>query len=163
MFKIDSPIKPNQNSQEKLTLWAAFGGGFGFIHPAPGTWGTLPGVLLAYLLAGNAIVYIIITVLLFILGVWLCSQSSKILGEHDHSGIVIDEIVGVMITLFTFASSWQGLLFGFLLFRAFDIIKPPPIKQIDKKVHGGIGIMLDDVIAGIFAWVVLFVTLFILN
>lgn len=161
MFKIDSPIKPNQSSQEKLTLWAAFGGGFGFIRPAPGTWGTLPGVLLAYLLAGNTIVYIITTVLLFILGVWLCSQSSKILGVHDHSGIVIDEIVGVMIALFLFANTWLGLVLGFILFRAFDIIKPPPIKQIDKKVHGGIGIMLDDVIAGIFAWVALFILTFI--
>lgn len=156
MFKIDSPLKSTHTTSEKLTLWLAFGGGFGFIRPAPGTWGTLPGVLLAYLLSGNTIIYVVVTVVLFGIGVWLCDKSSKILGVHDHSGIVIDEIVGVMIALFLFANSWLGLLLGFILFRAFDIIKPPPIKQIDKKVHGGIGIMLDDVLAGVFAWVMLY-------
>ena len=77
------------------------------------------------------------------------------LGVHDHGGIVWDEIAGYLVTMFLAPSGWQWIVAGFVLFRIFDIIKPPPIGWIDKKVQGGFGIMIDDVVAGIFALVIL--------
>ncbi len=138
---------------EKIILWLAFGFGTGFIRPAPGTWGTLPGVLIAYFVMPYPIIHFTVIIGLTIIGTWLCQKASAILGVHDHGGIVIDEIVGVLITLWLFQPAWQILLIGFLAFRFFDILKPFPIKWIDKHVHGGWGIMLDDIIAGGFAWV----------
>ena len=77
------------------------------------------------------------------------------LGVHDHGGIVWDEMVGIWITLWLAPAGWQWLLLGFGLFRLFDIVKPWPIRWIDRQVHGGLGIMLDDVLAGVFAWLAL--------
>ena len=74
---------------------------------------------------------------------------------HDHPGIVWDEIVGFLITMYLAPVSWIWIVTGFALFRVFDILKPWPIRWLDEKVKGGIGIMLDDILAGIFAWVVL--------
>lgn len=148
---------------EKLTLWAAFGFGTGFIRPAPGTWGTLPGVLLAYFVMSSPLLHFTTVILVTLLGVWLCQKSSEILGVHDHGGIVIDEIAGVLLTLLCFEPTWLTLLLGFAWFRLFDIVKPWPIKWIDEKVHGGLGIMLDDLIAGVFAWLALWVSLAIIT
>ena len=94
-------------------------------------------------------------VLFSLLGFWLCGKTAKDLGVHDHPGIVWDEIVGFLITMYLVPLNWAWILTGFLLFRVFDILKPWPIRLIDQKVEGGIGIMLDDVLAGIYAWTVL--------
>lgn len=149
--------------KEKIILFLAFGFGTGFVRPAPGTWGTLPGVLIAWLVMHHVYLHIGILIATMLVGVWLCDHASQILGVHDHGGIVIDEIAGVLLTLLFFEPTWLTLLLGFAWFRVFDIIKPPPIRQIDKHIHGGLGIMLDDVIAGVFAWIALWGSLTIIS
>ncbi len=134
----------------------AFGFGSGLAPKAPGTFGSVIGALIAWaMLSLGPANYLIITILSFVFGVWLCGASSTKLGVHDHGGIVWDEIVGMMITYFMLPQGWWWLLLGFVLFRLFDIVKPWPISWLDKRVHGGFGIMIDDVIAGLFALAVL--------
>ena len=87
----------------------------------------------------------------FLIGIYLCGQTAKDVGMHDHSAIVWDEFVGLFITFAFVPVSLISLAIGFVLFRVFDILKPWPISLLDKHVHGGFGIMLDDVIAGLFA------------
>lgn len=142
---------------EKIILWLAFGFGFGWIRPAPGTWGTIPGVLIAYAVMSSPWLHFSIAAIFTVGGIWVCRRASEILGVHDFDGIVIDEIAGVLIALLWFEPSWLVLLLGFAWFRLFDIVKPFPIRWVDKKVSGGLGIMLDDIIAGVFAWVALYV------
>ena len=96
--------------------------------------------------------------LAFVLGIYLCERASKNLGVDDHGGIVWDEFVGFWITLFMIPPEWYWILLGFVLFRIFDILKPFPIKWLDKQVKGGFGVMIDDVIAGFFAWIILIIT-----
>lgn len=144
---------------EQIILFLACGFGSGLIRPAPGTWGTLPGVALAVLVMASPWLHIGVLLVVTLGGIWLCDRASAILGVHDHGGIVIDEIAGVLLTLLFFEPTWQALALGFVWFRVFDIIKPPPIGWVDKRVHGGIGIMLDDLIAGVFAWGALWLSL----
>ncbi|NOX27639.1 MAG: phosphatidylglycerophosphatase A [Gammaproteobacteria bacterium] len=136
----------------------SLGFGTGLAPKAPGTFGTLVGVALYWLLCSlqlSLTVYIAITVLCFVLGVWLCGYTAKALGVHDHPAIVWDEVVGYLITMTFAPSGWLWMLIGFALFRLFDIWKPWPIRVIDRSVHGGFGIMFDDVLAGIYAAIVL--------
>ncbi len=137
----------------------AFGLGTGASPYAPGTVGTLLGIPLVWLMAGLSIwVYLLITVALYFFGVWVCNKTSNDIGVHDHSGIVIDEVVGYLITMILIPVNLWTLALGFLAFRFFDIIKPWPIRWLDKHVHGGTGIMIDDVLAGVFALIVMHVT-----
>jgi phosphatidylglycerophosphatase A len=92
---------------------------------------------------------------MFLIGIWLCEKTTEKLGVHDHSGIVWDEIVGYLVTMLSAPHGWLWLVIGFVLFRVFDILKPWPISVADRRIGGGFGIMLDDVIAGIFAFAVL--------
>jgi phosphatidylglycerophosphatase A len=138
----------------------AFGFGSGLSPVAPGTMGTLAAVpvywlMVHYLSPGW---YLLSVILLLILGVWLCHVSAEKLGVHDHPGIVWDEIVGYLITMFAAPAGWMWVLIGFVLFRLLDVWKPWPIRYVDKKISGGWGIMLDDILAGVFAWVLLQVT-----
>ncbi|UYM14133.1 phosphatidylglycerophosphatase A family protein [Endozoicomonas euniceicola] len=130
----------------------AFGLGSGLAPKAPGTFGTLAAVpfylLLQYLPVWN---YLLVLVVSMVLGIWICDRTSKDLGVHDHPGIVWDEFVGYWITMMAAPAGWLWVITGFVLFRFFDIIKPWPIRVLDKKVKGGFGIMIDDVIAGLFA------------
>ena len=130
----------------------SLGFGSGLSPFAPGTFGTLAAIPLYLLIQPLSLsVYLLITLLTLVLGFYLCGQTAKALGVHDHGGIVWDEIVGFFITMIAVPLDWKWILAGFVLFRFFDIIKPWPIKWIDAKVSGGVGIMLDDVLAGIFA------------
>jgi len=130
----------------------AFGFGAGVAPKAPGTWGTLVAVPLFLLMQSLSLpVYLGITLVLALLGVWLCSVAANDLGVHDHPGIVWDEIIGYLITMIAAPAGWLWWVAGFLLFRLFDILKPWPINAIDKGVGGGVGIMLDDVLAGLMA------------
>lgn len=134
----------------------AFGFGSGLMPFAPGTWGTLAAVPLYLLFAGaSPLIYLSILLLAFILGVWTSERVSRDLGEHDYAGIVWDEVVGYLLTMFMAPAGWPWIICGFLLFRFFDILKPWPIRYIDKQVEGGFGIMLDDILAAIPAWLIL--------
>ncbi|MBI5451415.1 MAG: phosphatidylglycerophosphatase A [Gammaproteobacteria bacterium] len=141
----------------------AFGCGSGAMPFAPGTFGTLPGVLLYWWLQDlNLSWYLLVVALLFGFGVWLCQRVSQQLGVHDHSGIVWDEIVGYLVTMTLAPPGIGWMIGGFVLFRVFDITKPWPIHAIDRQVMGGLGIMLDDVVAAVLAAVCLqALTLFI--
>jgi len=134
----------------------AFGLGSGCAPKAPGTFGTAAAVLfylpLQYLSLWLYLGFIVVS---FVLGVWLCDRASKALGVHDHGGIVWDEFVGYWITMIAAPAGWVWMLVGFLLFRLFDIWKPWPIKIADEVVEGGFGIMIDDVLAGIYALICL--------
>jgi len=132
----------------------SLGFGSGLSPKAPGTMGTLAAIPLYLFLASLDLQwYLLITLLLSLLGIWFCAYTSAALKVHDHPGIVIDEFAGFLITMIAVPLSLYTLLLGFLLFRLFDIIKPWPIGWLDRKVHGGLGIMLDDIVAGIYALV----------
>lgn len=132
----------------------ALGFGSGLIHPAPGTWGSAVGVLFGALLLAFLpfTFFAILTVLMFIAGCYLCQKTSQDMGVHDHGSIVWDEIVGIFIVLFALPNITPlWLLVAFLLFRIFDILKPFPIRYFDQKLESGFGIMIDDVLAAIYA------------
>lgn len=128
--------------KKNLIILFASGFGLGLIPKAPGTFGTLLGLVLAALLPNN----IILVILLSLGGVWLSNEAEKLLEEHDSPQIVIDEIAGFLIA----AYNWYGyyLIMAFILFRILDIFKPDPIRQL-QKLPGGLGIMADDLAAGL--------------
>lgn len=132
----------------------AVGFGSGLLKPAPGTWGTLLAVPLYYPLSLLSPVYYGVALLVaFLLGIFLCGRTARDIGAHDHGSIVWDEFVGLWIALAFIPADfrWYWVAAGFVFFRFFDIVKPFPISLLDRKVHGGFGIMLDDVIAGLYA------------
>ena len=130
----------------------AFGFGSGLAKFAPGTFGTLAAIPLYLLLVQLPWwMYALLTVAAFFIGIRICQITSDDLNVHDFSGIVWDEFVGFWITMIAVPATWQWILAGFVLFRLFDIVKPWPVKIADKKVKGGFGIMLDDVLAGFYA------------
>ena len=132
----------------------SLGFGSGLSPHAPGTMGTLVAVPLYLMLSRlELIAYLIAIASGFILGIYVCNYTSKALGVHDHSGIVWDEIIGYWITMIAVpAPTWQWILTGFVLFRFFDIVKPWPVNLADKHIPGGFGIMIDDVLAGLYAF-----------
>jgi len=130
----------------------ALGFGSGLLRPGPGTWGTLVGVVgYGGLASLPPAAYAAVVLLLFVVGVPLCGRTARALGEHDHGAIVLDEIVGYLVTVSFCSSGVAGALVGFLAFRLFDIVKPWPIRQADRAVGGGFGIMLDDLLAAGYA------------
>ena len=141
-------------------LFLAFGFGSGLAPRAPGTFGTLAAVPLLWLalLWLGPWTFIALTVAISALGIWLCGAASRKLGVHDHGGIVWDEFAGLFVTalpvvfgLTAALSLPMALLLAFAWFRLFDVWKPWPIRLLDARVHGGLGIMLDDLLAGVFA------------
>lgn len=137
-------------------LFLAFGFGSGLVKKAPGTFGTLAAVLLyGLIIQGGNLVYSLMTVIACVGGVWVCGKAAEALGEHDFKGIVWDEVAGYLVTMWLIPFSGQAVLMGFVLFRFFDILKPWPISWADRRIHGGLGIMLDDVLAGILANLIL--------
>ncbi len=122
----------------------------GYVPLAPGTAGSLLGALLYHLVPGSETWVLAPVVLaLFGLGVWAAHRTEKETGERDNPIIVIDEIVGVLVTLAFIEKRVIWLAIGFLLFRLFDILKPPPVRQAER-ISGGWGVMLDDVVAGVY-------------
>lgn len=130
----------------------AFGGGAGLSPVAPGTAGTLAAFPLFWLVDYflEPVEFLLLIIVLFIIGIWACSVTGKALGDHDHGGMVWDEIVAFLLVLVFTPNNliWQA--FAFLLFRLFDIIKPPPIRYYDAKLRGGFGVMFDDLLAAFF-------------
>lgn len=127
----------------------AFGLGSGLLRPAPGTWGTLMGWLLwALALARMPDVWVAITlVAAFVLGCWVCQRCGRVLGTPDHGGMVWDEIVAFWLVLWLTPDVFWMQALAFVLFRFFDILKPPPIRAFDRRLKNGFGVMLDDVLA----------------
>ena len=118
---------------------------------APGTWGSLGALLLWLLLPISFSIHLSVIVFLFVLGVYSSNKMAKYLNDHDPSEVVIDEAVGMGISLFMLPHSFGFYLLAFVLFRIFDIFKPSFIYQI-QELPGGWGIMLDDVLAGLFTF-----------
>lgn len=134
----------------------AFGFGSGLAPVAPGTAGTLVAVPLYLLLAPlTPALYLLTVAVLFVVGIPVCGAAARSLGVHDDRRIVFDEIVGLLVTMAMAPAGLAWLLAGFVLFRIFDVLKPWPIALVDRGVGGGFGIMLDDVLAGIYAAIVL--------
>ena len=136
--------------------FCALGFGSGLIPLMPGTFGSLAAIPLILLLApGGNVIFITATILSSIAGVYFCGKTATDMGVHDHGSIVWDEVAGMLLTFLFVPLSMSTLIAGFVLFRIFDILKPWPIGPVDKTVHGGLGIMLDDILAGIMACVCL--------
>ncbi len=134
----------------------AFGLGTGLAPKAPGTFGSLFGMAIAWwTLPLGFDVRIMVVIALIVSGVWICGESARRIGVHDHSGIVWDEIAGIYLVLLVAPTSILGWALGFGLFRLFDIWKPWPIRDLDHRLHGGLGIMLDDLVAALYAAVLL--------
>lgn len=134
----------------------AFGFGSGLMSFAPGTWGTLVAIPLYLLMVGSHWgIYLAITLFAFIIGVWVSDQVTVDLGVQDYKGIVWDEVVGYLLTMFLAPQGFIWIVIGFILFRLFDIWKPQPIRYVDQKIDGGLGIMLDDVLAAVPAWLII--------
>jgi phosphatidylglycerophosphatase A len=140
------------NFREKMSVFLATGFYVGNIPFAPGTFGSLLGLPLCFILAGIQLPPAIIAVVLFIgLAVWVSNNAARTLKRKDPGCIVIDEIAGMMVTLIGVPVHLTSVIIGFILFRILDIAKPFPIRMIDKRLSGGLGIVADDVVAGIFA------------
>lgn len=130
----------------------AFGFGSGAIPIAPGTFGTLMGIPFYLLMQPlSPLIYFIVLLIFIFASILICNKVSKDIGIHDHQGMCLDEIVGFLVTMFAAPHGLKWIIIGFLLFRLFDIWKPQPIRYLDEKVSGGFGMILDDVVAGIFA------------
>ncbi|RFA27018.1 phosphatidylglycerophosphatase A [Alkalilimnicola ehrlichii] len=144
-FKLRNPVH-----------FLALGFGSGLAPKAPGTFGTLAGIPIFLVLAQFSLpVYLAVTALFFVVGIAICGVAARDAGVHDHPAIVWDEVVGFLITMIAVPAGWGWVILGFCLFRLFDILKPWPIRLLDRYVGGGFGIMIDDVLAGIFALAVL--------
>ncbi|AFI88081.1 phosphatidylglycerophosphatase [Aggregatibacter actinomycetemcomitans] len=155
----------SQHPLERVNLrnpvhFFALGFGSGLLRPAPGTWGSLVGVILGALLlpALGAKTFLILTALCFVIGIWLCERTSHDMGVHDHGSIVWDEIVAVFLVLLAVPQvSLLWCAIAFVTFRLFDILKPYPIRYFDEKLTNGFGIMADDILAAGYSIVVILV------
>jgi len=156
------PVKYPASVWRNPIHFIAFGFGAGTSRIAPGTCGTLVAIPVFLLLQDlTPFIYICCVIILFLSGIWICDVTSHDLGIDDHPGIVIDEITGFLLAMTATPSGWIWIVCGFILFRLFDIWKPWPIRVIDRKLGGGVGIMLDDIVAGIFTLLILQLMIFV--
>ncbi|MCH1523064.1 MAG: phosphatidylglycerophosphatase A [Arenicellales bacterium] len=145
-----SKTKMMQPTAGRVILLLGQGFGLGRIPFAPGTFGTLPGLLLAWFCWQTEVgVYLVVTAAVLVSAIWIAGRSAQMLGVADDPRIVIDEIAGVLVAFILVPPSGLALVIGFCVFRLLDIAKPPPISTVDRRVKGGVGIVLDDVLAGI--------------
>ncbi len=140
------------NISDKLTIFIATGGGVGYIPVAPGTFGSLYGVLLAFFLSKLSLMAAILFLIGFtIFSIFIAERAEKKIGTKDPSIVVIDEIAGMAVAMFAIDFNMFTAIAGFLLFRIFDITKPFPISFLEKNFSGGYGIVADDIAAGVIA------------
>ncbi|MEJ2200160.1 MAG: phosphatidylglycerophosphatase A [Desulfuromonadaceae bacterium] len=145
-----------------LILFLASNAGLGYAPVASGTFGTLAGIPAFYLLSHcSGGVFLAVWSVLLLLSFWVAGEAGRIYGVVDDGRIVIDELVGYLATVAFLPFSWPVALLGFLLFRLFDILKPPPVSWFDRKMKNGYGVVLDDVAAGLYAAAVLRLLLFL--
>ena len=151
------------NFKQKTVMFLATGCYIGNISFAPGTFGSVLGLLLCFFLSKIDFSIAVLLTLIFILSaIWIAGEAEKILGEEDPGCIVIDEIAGIILTLSGLPFNITSMTVGFLIFRVLDIWKPYPIRLLENKFSGGIGIVLDDVVAGILSNVILRVFLILI-
>jgi phosphatidylglycerophosphatase A len=149
-------VQPKEIALKTYAGFFAFGFGSGLSPFAPGTFGTLAAIpLYLILIQMSWPMYAWLVFIAFVVGVKLCDVTGGRLGVHDYGGIVWDEFVGFWITMFLITFTWQNVIIGFFVFRFFDIVKPPPIGYLDRKVSGGFGVMIDDVLAGFYSMLVM--------
>lgn len=143
-------------SKKLLAVFLASGGFAGYFPVAPGTVGSAIGLAIVWYLRSFSVFFLLaLSLALLVSGVWAAGKTCQILKKKDASQVVIDEIVGMMMTMIGLPLTPYWLLAGFLIFRLFDIVKPSPARYFDEKVSGGWGVMMDDVIAGIYGNIVL--------
>jgi phosphatidylglycerophosphatase A len=148
---VSAPAIPLSALRDPSVL-VATGFGVGLLRPAPGTWGTLLGIPLALGLATLPLGFALAALaVLAVAGIPICDQAGRRLGVADHGGLVLDEIVGYGLTVIWFAPEPMALALGFLWFRLFDIAKPWPVSWADRTLEGGLGVMADDLLAGVYA------------
>ena len=136
----------------RFILFLSSNAGLGYAPVASGTFGTLAGIPAYWLLAKLPSILWLLTVLaLFFLSCWVAGAAGKIYGIVDDGRIVIDELVGYLVTIALLPFTWKAAIVGFLLFRFFDILKPQPARYFDRTVKNGYGVVLDDVVAGLYA------------
>ena len=139
-----------------IVVFLATGFFTGFLPTMPGTWGTFAGIPLIIITHRlTSLMQAVVTVVLVIIAAYIAGRAEILFEDHDARPIVIDEMVGFLITLLWLPLNFLTLCLGFVLFRLFDIVKPPPITILEKRLRGGWGIVLDDVLAGVFANVTL--------
>jgi len=145
-------LRPTARHLADPVHFLALGFGSGLAPVAPGTFGSLVGLAIALAVAPLGFGwYLAVTALVTVAGIWICGESARRLGVHDHPAIVWDEVAGMMIAMLAAPPQWWGAPLAFVLFRVLDIAKPWPIREIDHGMRGGAGIMLDDVVAGLMA------------
>lgn len=138
-----------------IKIFATWGGS-GYAPVASGTFGTLAAIPFYLLLAKLSLpLYLLTLTAFFFLSCWVSGRAEIIFKEKDSGKIVIDEVVGYLVTMIAIPLDWRYIVAGFLLFRFFDIVKPPPARWFDQKVKNGYGVVLDDVAAGVYAWLCL--------
>lgn len=162
MITRDRVINTSKRVLTAADLWRdpvnflALGFGSGLAPVAPGTFGTLVALPLYWWLALLPLeIYLAVVLVASLLGIWICGRANRSLQTEDHPGIVWDEICGYLLAMSAVPRAWHWMLVGFILFRAFDIVKPWPIRAVDRHLGGGTGVMLDDMIAGVFTLIVL--------
>jgi len=133
--------------------WLATWGGLGLLKPAPGTWGTLGALPFGFLIlySGGVLSLLLASIVVFVIGVWSARHYEQMVHEKDSSMIVIDEVAGMWVALLPATLSFGAFTVAFLAFRFFDILKPWPIRILDKKFKGPFGVMIDDILAGLMA------------
>lgn len=154
------PFEPTGKwMMQRLARIVAFGFGSGLLRPAPGTWGTLVGWVLWFLVIGHAAWWGIglVLVLGFAYGVWACDTVGAEMGHPDHGGMVWDEIIAFWLVLALIPADIFAQAFAFVLFRFFDVAKPPPIKDLERRCKGGLGVMVDDLGAAAYALLVFWI------
>jgi phosphatidylglycerophosphatase A len=136
---------------DTLAKWIAVAGGAGYVPVAPGTAGTAVAIPLAYAMSGQPLwAYLAITAAITVIAIWAADRADRVWGTHDCQKIVIDEVAGYLVTMtLVDRAHWIPLVVGFVVFRVFDQIKPPPVRWIDEHLPGGAGVVLDDVGAGV--------------
>lgn len=163
----DSDSFPSLASRPRAPLWAKLVATFlgaGLLHPGPGSWGSAATVLLWWLLSHwisphwQATAAILLAAAAILAGIPAATHMARATGLKDPQFVVIDEVAGQLITLIAVPVSWKSMLLGFILFRGFDIVKPPPVRQLEHLPEG-IGIVLDDVGAGLYALAIMQVAL----
>ena len=156
---------PNGFPRPRSVLhWIAFGAGAGLAPRAPGTAGTAVAIPIYAILATQPIgLYLLAVALIAAAGVLVCGRTARELGVHDHPGIVLDEIAGFLVTMTALPFDWPWIAAGFVAFRILDVAKPWPVSLADRKVGGGLGIMLDDLLAGALACAALHAARYVLG